>query len=138
VFIVIESSTQKVIDYECGNRNKPTFNRLFKRLKRHTIGVISTDEYRVYNKINEEYTHTNTKNLTTNIESFNSIPRGFLGRFHRKTKIVSKCKDMVVNMLHLFFLFRNRNIKKLSDYMNFIYIFATDFKHKRKREVVCV
>jgi len=62
-----------------------------KKLKKYNIKNIHTDNFKAYKKvIGNNYNLTTTKKETTQIESFNSVVRSFLPRFHQKTKCYTK------------------------------------------------
>ena len=81
-----------------------------KRLSQWEVTVYATDDWAAYEKEIEEHCpsahHVITKAETTAIERNNSDTRHWLGRFHRKTKIVSKSREMVELSIALFARFR--------------------------------
>lgn len=74
----------------------------------------------MYNQIDKKYHPTTTKDQTIQIESVNSTVRDYLGRFHRKTKQVSKSIYMIFRVLYLFFLFRNKKWENIFSYQKIV------------------
>lgn len=70
---------------------------------KYNIEHLCTDAYDVYSKYNISQKHHTTKAETALVESFNSLIRHYLARFHRKTKRYSKTFDMIINSLTLLF-----------------------------------
>ena len=100
----------RLIDWEIGNRDAKTLEKLLKRLSEWEVTVYCTDDWAAYEKEIEKNCpkahHVISKSETFRIEGNNSDTRHWLGRFHRKTKIVSKSPQMVELSLALFAKFR--------------------------------
>jgi len=83
---------------------------LLKRLSKWDVTVYCTDDWATYAKQLglqcPEAHHVITKAETVAIERNNSDNRHWIGRFHRKTKIVSKNEEMVDLSMALFARFR--------------------------------
>lgn len=74
------------------------------RLKEnYNIEISCSDGYEVYGKFRVADKHYYTKKETALVESFNSLIRHYLARFHRKTKRYSKAIDMVYNSILMLF-----------------------------------
>lgn len=123
---IIDRKTGKVIDYIIGHRDEETLRSLYDKLK---IKLKSTrnitwysDNWIVFNKVFSENndTHIIGKKYTHNIEGNNSNTRHYLGRFHRRTKIVSRSKEMVDISLKLLFL-RQDYPEQVSQYLTPIF-----------------
>jgi insertion element IS1 protein InsB len=101
---------RQLIDWELGDRSAETLERLLKRLSQWDVKVYCTDNWPVYGPELEKYCpkahHVVTKAETVAIEGNNSDTRHWLGRFRRRSKIVSKSLEMVDLSLGLFAKFR--------------------------------
>jgi len=60
-----------------------------------------TDDWKAFRKVLPKERHVVGKKHTTSIESDNSSVRHDMGRFTRKSKVVSRCRDMVDLTLRL-------------------------------------
>ena len=84
-----------MVAWVLGKRNKKTFQRLYDKVKHLKKCVFYTDAWEVFAKVLPKSRHIIGKSHTHIIESNNSNTRHFLGRFTRKTKIVSKSEKAV-------------------------------------------
>ena len=83
------------MDWECGDRDKATCQRLIARLTRWRTRLYCTDDYAVYDvllPIGQRYAG---KDETHGIERDNARQRHWLARFRRRSIVVSKTKRMV-------------------------------------------
>ncbi len=71
------------IDWELGGRDSQTFGKM-----------ASKDHWEAYSSELEGH-HIETKTETRNIERNNSNSRHWFARFRRKSKVVSRSKEMV-------------------------------------------
>ena len=97
--------TGQLVDWEWGDRDQATCNRLLERLKRWTVRLFCTDEYTTYGTaipIGRLYTG---KEETWRLEQNNGRQRHWLARFRRKSIVVSKSKEMVDLSIALFAAF---------------------------------
>jgi insertion element IS1 protein InsB len=78
-----------------GNRDTATFQRLYDKVKHLTGCTFYTDNWKVFAKILPPERHVIGKAHTIDIEHDNSNTRHHLGRFTRRTKVVSRKKFMV-------------------------------------------
>ena len=78
-----------------GNRNAATFRRLYDKVKHLTNCIFFTDGWDAFAKILPTERHVIGKSETISIEQDNSNTRHHLGRMTRRTKVVSKKKEMV-------------------------------------------
>jgi IS1 family transposase len=79
-----------------GDRSSRTLKPLYERVEATYSPVYyATDDYKVYGQILPEEQHAVGKDLTYTIEQHNSDTRHWQGRFKRKSKVVSHCKEMV-------------------------------------------
>jgi len=80
-----------------GGRDSKTFKRLYNKVKHLKNCIFYTDDWDAFAKILPPERHIIGKAGTITIEQDNSNTRHYLGRFTRRTKVVSK-KDEMVNM----------------------------------------
>ena len=80
-----------------GGRDTKTFKRLYAKVKHLKNCMFYTDAWDTFAKVLPPERHIIGKSGTIAIEQDNSNTRHYLGRFTRKTKVVSK-KDEMVDM----------------------------------------
>jgi IS1 family transposase len=90
-----------MIAWVLGKRNKKTFKRLYDKVKHLNGCTFYTDGWDVFAKVLPCERHFVGKQHTTAVESNNSNTRHNIGRFKRKSKIVSKCENAVESSLKL-------------------------------------
>jgi IS1 family transposase len=90
-----------MVAWVLGKRDQKTFKRLYDQLKHLKDCIFYTDNWDVFAKVLPKSRHIVGKAHTHIVESNNTNTRHFLGRFTRKTKIVSKCEDAVNYALKL-------------------------------------
>jgi insertion element IS1 protein InsB len=78
-----------------GNRDTATFRRLYDKVKHNKDCVFYTDDWPAFKHVLPHDRHIVGKTHTTAIEQDNSNTRHHLGRFTRRSKIVSKKVAMV-------------------------------------------
>ena len=120
IWKALDRDDGRLIDWEVGDRDSKTLHKLLERLKQWDVTVYYTDDWAPYEKevatTCPEAHHVVTKSETVSIERNNSDNRHWFGRFHRKTKIVSKSKEMIDLTMGLFAKFRvNGTIDFLRD-----------------------
>ena len=96
-FVDFSTSSLQVL----GQRDEKTFERLYAKLKHLKECIFYTDAWDAFAKILPSDRHIIGKAYTHIIESNYFNTRHHLGRFTRKTKIVSKCEYAVDNALKL-------------------------------------
>jgi len=84
-----------MVAWVLGKRNRKTFKRLYDKVKHLKKCIFYTDGWEVFAKVLPKSRHIVGKSHTHIIESNNSNTRHHLGRFTRKTKIVSKSENAV-------------------------------------------
>ena len=84
-----------------GNRDTETFRRLYEKVKHLDECMFYTDGWDAFAKVLPQDRHIVGKAHTTMIESDNSNTRHHLGRFTRKSKVISHCIYMVDRTLRL-------------------------------------
>jgi insertion element IS1 protein InsB len=90
------------VDWECGDRDKTTCQRLIARLQRWRTRLYCTDDYAVYDVLLPLGQRYAGKDETHGIERDNARQRHWLARFRRRSIVVSKSKRMVDVSLALF------------------------------------
>ena len=78
-----------------GNRDTATFRRLYEKVKHIKDCIFYTDNWPVFAEVLPPERHITGKAHTVAIERDNSNTRHHLGRFTRRSKIVSKKVEMV-------------------------------------------
>src|SRR5215216_2309948 len=97
-----DRATGRLVDGECGGRDKATCERLIARLTRWRTRLYWADDYAVYGvllPVGQLYTGTDE---THGIERDNARQRHWLARFRRRSIVVSKAKRMVDVSIALF------------------------------------
>jgi insertion element IS1 protein InsB len=84
-----------------GHRDTATFKRLYNKVKHLKHCIFYTDDWDAFAKVLPKERHIIGKAHTVVIEQDNSNTRHHLGRFTRRTKVVSKCDTMVDTSLKL-------------------------------------
>ncbi|MBY0501366.1 MAG: hypothetical protein K2P93_05135 [Alphaproteobacteria bacterium] len=84
-----------------GHRGDGCAKRLISKVDSGTCSFV-TDEWGCFFRLLSEETHFPGKDLTFPIEGTNSDIRHSLARFHRRSKVASRSKDMVEASLLLF------------------------------------
>src|SRR5215208_7166938 len=97
-----DRASGQLVDWECGDRDKATCERLIERLRRWRTRLYCADDYAVYGvllPVGQLYTG---KEKTHGIERDNARQRHWLARFRRRSIVVSKAKRMVDVSIALF------------------------------------
>lgn len=106
IWKALDRNTGHLIDWECGDRDKETLEKLTTRLATLDVKVYYTDKWQVYETLLPASKHVQTKAETHRIERNNCLMRHWFGRFKRKSIIVSKSIEMVDLTIALFARFR--------------------------------
>ncbi|MCL1969996.1 MAG: IS1 family transposase [Candidatus Bathyarchaeota archaeon] len=93
----IDRGTRRVVAWVLGNSDTATFRRLYNKVKHLENCVFYTDDWDVFAKVLPKERHVIGKAHTVTIEQNNSNTRHHLGRFTRRTKVVSK-KSLMVDL----------------------------------------
>jgi len=91
----LDRSSRRTIAWVLGGRGSATNKRLYNKVKHLKDCVFYTDNWDAFAEILPPERHIVGKSGTITIERDNSNTRHHLGRFTRRTKIVSKSKIMV-------------------------------------------
>ena len=86
---------KRLVDWECGNRDHLTLERLLKRLNHWSPLFYCTDHYEAYAKLIPPHRLFMGKDKTVEIEQNNGAQRHWFARFRRKSIVVSKSQEMV-------------------------------------------
>ena len=86
-----------------GSRGEETGKRLWQLLERHRINKVKTDYWKAYAAFLPKKKHQTSKAQTYTVEGYNSLLRHYLARLKRKTKCYSKCENMLLYSIILFF-----------------------------------
>jgi IS1 family transposase len=81
IWLAFDRSGQRLIDWECGNRDAATLNRLLERLKPWSVTLYCTDDYAPYDTLLPVGRHYIGKDETVAIERVNSRLRHWFARF---------------------------------------------------------
>ena len=95
VIKAVDSNTGRMVAWVLGKRNRKTFKRLYDKVKHLKKCKFYTDAWEVFAKVLPKSRHFVGKSHTHIIESNNSNTRHHLGRFTRKTKVVSRSEHAV-------------------------------------------
>ena len=104
------------MDWECGDRDKATCQRLIARLTRWRTRLYGTDDYAVYDVLLPLGQRSAGKDETHGIERDNARQRHWLARFRRRSIVVSKAVRMVDASIALFARFAGNN--KIDDLLS--------------------
>jgi insertion element IS1 protein InsB len=91
----VDRVTRRTVAWVLGNRDTSTFRRLYDKVKHLGTCVFYTDRWDAFAEVLPAERHVIGKEHTVCIERDNSNTRHHLGRFTRRTKVVSKCEEMV-------------------------------------------
>lgn len=110
LYVAIDQMSRRILNFHygvrCAKDTKVFLNRLLCKFK--NIKIVHSDAYSPYKsyfkrvKIVNKITHTVTKNLTTHIESLNSVIRHRLSAFDRRSRNFMKKSE---NLLSVFTMF---------------------------------
>ncbi len=97
----MDRSTGRTVAWVLGHRDAETFQRLYDKVKHLEDCTFYTDNWDAFAKVLPPGRHVIGKAYTHTIERDNSNTRHHLGRFTRRTKVVSKSADMVDTTIKL-------------------------------------
>ena len=114
IWKVLDHKTRRLIGWECGDRSSQTLNRLCDQQDLLRKKRVYTDNYACYAEIIGASSLRQGKSNTYKIEQNNALQRHWLGRFRRRSQIVTRSLDMLQVSLGLFARFRvNGSIQEL-------------------------
>ena len=97
----LDCSTRRVVAWVLGHRDTATFKCLYNKVKHLERCVFYTDDWDVFVKVLSKDRYIIGKKHITVIEQDDSDACHHLGRFTRRTKVVSKCDTMVDTSIKL-------------------------------------
>jgi insertion element IS1 protein InsB len=95
VIKAIDRRTGRTVAWVLGGRDTATFRRLYEKVSHLKNCTFYTDEWDAFSKVLPPERHVTGKTHTIDIEHDNSNTRHHLGRFTRRTKVVSRTERMV-------------------------------------------
>ena len=101
VIKALDRASRKTIAWFTGRRDTQTVKKLYEKIKHCSKATFYTDDWDAFAKVLPKNRHVIGKEHTVSIERNNSNTRYYLGRFNRKTKIVSKSEYMLNLSLQL-------------------------------------
>ena len=102
IFKAYDRHRERLIDWECGDRDASTFQKLYDRLKRHQVLFYCADHWKGFNKIISQERLYQGKDKTIAIERNNCQQRHWFARFKRKSIVVSKSMEMIEATMRIF------------------------------------
>lgn len=102
IWKALDLESGKLLDWECGRRDKVTLKKMVDRLARFDVKFYCTDKWATYASVIPQDKLVQSKALTHDIERNHCRQRHWFGRFKRKSIIVSKSKEMVDLTMALF------------------------------------
>lgn len=109
VIKAIDRKSGKTIAWVTGGRDTQTVKKLYEKIKHCTKATFYTDDWDAFAKVLPKNRHVIGKQHTVAIKRNNSNTRYYLGRFNRKTKIVSKSEYIVNLSLKLYWYICEQN-----------------------------
>jgi insertion element IS1 protein InsB len=97
-----ERGTDRLIDWECGARDRATLDRLLARLEPWGVRLFCTDDDAPYDAALPVGRHYIGKDEMQRSESNNARQRHWFARFRRRTCVVSRSVEMVEATMALF------------------------------------
>lgn len=97
----VDRSSGRTIAWVTGRRDAATFRKLYAKVEHLKDCLFYTDDWDAFAKVLPKDRHIVGKNGTITIEHDNSNTRHHLGRFTRRTKVVSKKESMVYGSIKL-------------------------------------
>jgi IS1 family transposase len=102
IWKALERDTGRLIDWECGDRDRAALERLLGRLEPWGVRLFCTDEWPPYDTALPAGRHYIGKDQTQLVESNNARQRHWFARFRRRTCVVSRSVEMVEATMALF------------------------------------
>ena len=100
VWRAVERIGNRTIGWCVGDRSTKTFRDFYQKFE-HLDAKFYSDDWESYKKVIPSEKLSTGKKYTVGIEQNNSNIRHFLGRFTRRTKVVSKSAEMVLATLKI-------------------------------------
>ena len=100
---IYDSTSEYLVDFEIGGRDEETLLKLYNRIPNNCNIRYYVDDWKTFSKVltdnNEKYFIG--KEYTYPIEQHNSNTRHYIARFHSRTKVVSRSKEMIAISIKL-------------------------------------
>ena len=107
--------TRRLLDWQIGRRDSATLQKLLTRLKAWNITAWRTDGWESYAETLPAQDLVQSKRETVTIEQNNSQQRHWIGRFRRRTQIISRSTEMIDLTIALFNAYHiDRSLPQLS------------------------
>jgi insertion element IS1 protein InsB len=106
----IDRRRRRTVAWVLGGRDTATFRRLYNKVKHLTKCIFYTDDWDSFAKVLPPDRHVIGKAHTIDIEHDNSNTRHHLGRFTRRTKVVSQKAAMVDLTLKLWLALTDESV----------------------------
>ncbi len=97
----LDRASERTVAWVIGGRDAATFKRLYAKVQHLKGCIFYTDDWDAFANVLPKERHIIGKTHTAAIERDNSNTRHHLGRMTRRTKIVSKKKEMVDNAIKM-------------------------------------
>jgi insertion element IS1 protein InsB len=97
-----DRATGRLVDWECGDRNEQTFQRLFHRLARWKLRLFCSDNDGVYPQVLPVGRHYQGKGQTVALERNNGQQRHWTAALRRRSIVISKSLAMIERRVALF------------------------------------
>jgi insertion element IS1 protein InsB len=97
-----DRASGRLVDWECGNRDRATCERLLSRLERFDPRLYCADGWQAYAELIPVGRLYVGKDETHALERDNARQRHWLARFRRRSIVVSKARRMVDASIALF------------------------------------
>ena len=102
IWKAFERATGRLIEWECGDRDRATLDRLLARLEPWGVRLFRTDDWAPYDAALPAGRHYIGKDQTQRSEGNNARQRHWFARFRRRTCVVSRSVGMVEATMALF------------------------------------
>jgi insertion element IS1 protein InsB len=102
IWKALERATGRLIDWQCGDRDRATLERLLGRLEPWGVRLFCTDDHAPYDAALPAGRHYIGKDQTRRSESNNARQRHWFARFRRRTCVISGSGEMVEATMALF------------------------------------
>ena len=123
VIKALDRRRRRTVAWVLGGRDTATFKRLYNKVKHLKNCTFYTDNWDAFANVLPPERHVIGKAHTIAIEQDNSNTRHYLGRFTRKTKVVSKKKEMVDMSIKLWLaLTDSENLRRFKDIALSVYL----------------
>jgi len=99
---IYDRTTGRLVDWECGDRDEPTFRRLFDRLACWKVRLFCSDSYVVYSLVLAVGNPYQGKGQTVALERNNGQQRHWTAALRRCSIVVSRSLAMIERRVALF------------------------------------